>query len=45
MGQAHDKEAARAAGFDEHLTKPVDPAVLEALLHRALATPAEVTVT
>lgn len=44
-GQAHDKEAARAAGFDEHLTKPVDPAVLEALLHRALATPAEVAVT
>lgn len=37
-GQAQDKEAARAAGFDEHLTKPVDPAVLEALLLRALAT-------
>jgi PAS domain S-box-containing protein len=36
-GQAQDKEAARAAGFDEHLTKPVDPAVLEALLLRALA--------
>ncbi len=36
-GQAQDKEAARAAGFDEHLTKPIDPAVLEALLWRALA--------
>ena len=35
-GQTQDKEAARAAGFDEHLTKPVDPAVLEALLRRAL---------
>jgi CheY-like chemotaxis protein/two-component sensor histidine kinase len=36
-GQAHDKEAARIAGFDDHLTKPVDPAILEALLHRALS--------
>jgi CheY-like chemotaxis protein len=36
-GQAQDKEAARAAGFDEHLTKPVDPAVLEALLARAFS--------
>jgi CheY-like chemotaxis protein len=24
-GQAEDKEKARAAGFDKHLTKPVDP--------------------
>jgi PAS domain S-box-containing protein len=35
-GQAHDKEAARAAGFDEHLTKPIDPTILAALLHRSL---------
>jgi CheY-like chemotaxis protein len=31
-GQERDKQRARAAGFDHHLTKPVDPAVLEALL-------------
>lgn len=35
-GQDQDKQAAKAAGFDEHLTKPVDPdqveRVLEALL-------------
>jgi CheY-like chemotaxis protein len=42
-GQAQDKEAARAAGFDEHLTKPVDPAVLEALLLRALASVSEIS--
>jgi PAS domain S-box-containing protein len=36
-GQAHDKEAARAAGFDEHLTKPIDPTILEAMLSRALS--------
>jgi CheY-like chemotaxis protein len=31
-GQESDKEKAYAAGFDEHLRKPVDPAaVLEAL--------------
>lgn len=28
-GQAEDKQKAAAAGFDEHLTKPVDPATLE----------------
>jgi PAS domain S-box-containing protein len=37
-GQAQDKQAARAAGFDEHLTKPVDPdavaRVLDELLNR-----------
>jgi len=27
-GQEQDKEAARAAGFDAHLTKPADPATL-----------------
>jgi len=31
-GQHHDKQAAKAAGFDEHLTKPVDPAAVEAAL-------------
>ena len=31
-GQADDKEAARAAGFDGHLTKPVDPDQVELLL-------------
>jgi CheY-like chemotaxis protein len=30
-GQADDKRRAMAAGFDHHLTKPVDPAQLEAL--------------
>jgi PAS domain S-box-containing protein len=31
-GQSHDKRRAREAGFDAHLTKPVDPAALEQLL-------------
>ena len=31
-GQEEDKSAARAAGFDHHLTKPMDPGRLEALL-------------
>ena len=31
-GQDEDKLAARQAGFDHHLTKPVDPATLESLL-------------
>ncbi len=31
-GQAEDKEKARAAGFDRHLTKPVDPDRLHELL-------------
>ena len=31
-GQATDVEAARAAGFDRHFTKPVDPATLERVL-------------
>jgi len=34
-GQADDKERALAAGFDQHLTKPIDPAQLEALLRDA----------
>jgi CheY-like chemotaxis protein len=31
-GQDGDKARARAAGFDHHLTKPVDPSKLEALI-------------
>ncbi|MGH7519939.1 MAG: ATP-binding protein [Gemmatimonadales bacterium] len=31
-GQAQDKQRALDAGFDAHLTKPVDPAVLERML-------------
>jgi len=31
-GQTEDKERAHAAGFDRHLTKPVDPDRVEALL-------------
>jgi PAS domain S-box-containing protein len=37
-GQQEDKQRARAAGFDEHLTKPVDPTELERLLMRLLST-------
>jgi PAS domain S-box-containing protein len=33
-GQADDKRRAREAGFDEHLTKPIDPAALLTLLDR-----------
>ena len=35
-GQEQDKQAARAAGFDEHLTKPVDPDSVEGVLDRLL---------
>jgi DNA-binding response OmpR family regulator len=31
-GQDKDRSLAQAAGFDEHMTKPVDPDVLSALL-------------
>jgi CheY-like chemotaxis protein len=31
-GQEHDRRRARDAGFDHHLTKPIDPAALEALV-------------
>jgi CheY-like chemotaxis protein len=32
LGQNSDRANARAAGFDHHLTKPVDPQVLQLLL-------------
>jgi PAS domain S-box-containing protein len=35
-GQEQDKQAAKAAGFDEHLTKPVDPEDVERILDRLL---------
>jgi PAS domain S-box-containing protein len=31
-GQREDKQRARNAGFDEHLTKPVDPSLISALI-------------
>ena len=31
-GREEDRQRAREAGFDEHLTKPADPAVLQALI-------------
>jgi CheY-like chemotaxis protein len=34
-GQEQDKRRALAAGFDHHLTKPIDPSRLEALLQSA----------
>jgi len=34
-GQDDDRARSRAAGFDEHLTKPVDPEVLLEVIHRA----------
>jgi len=39
-GQEADKQAALAAGFDDHLTKPVDPDTVEALLAKRLDEPA-----
>ncbi len=38
-GQEQDKRRALAAGFDRHLTKPIDPNGLEALLQGAGARP------
>jgi|GEM_PF-1659384 PAS domain S-box-containing protein len=35
-GQEQDKQAAKAAGFDEHLTKPVDPDAVERVLDELL---------
>jgi signal transduction histidine kinase/CheY-like chemotaxis protein len=37
-GQVDDKEQARASGFDQHLTKPVDPDQVERLLADFLKT-------
>ena len=34
-GQEEDKRRALAAGFDRHLTKPIDPDALESVLQRA----------
>ena len=33
-GQEEDRHRTRAAGFDHHFTKPLDPAELQALLAR-----------
>lgn len=41
-GQDEDKRKAQAVGFDHHLTKPVDPDVIEALLSSFLGAPAPV---
>jgi PAS domain S-box-containing protein len=40
-GQDEDKEAARAAGFDHHLTKPVDPDTIGKALAELLGRDAE----
>jgi CheY-like chemotaxis protein len=34
-GQDGDRRRSREAGFDAHLTKPIDPGVLDALLTNA----------
>lgn len=39
-GQEEDKRRALEAGFDLHLTKPVDPATLESVLTKPGAAPA-----
>ena len=40
-GQREDKERSREAGFDQHLTKPVDPDQLERLLQDFASAPAD----
>jgi CheY-like chemotaxis protein len=40
-GQAGDKERAKAAGFDHHLTKPVDLDEVEQLLQDFRVVPGE----
>ena len=42
-GQDEDKQAARASGFDDHLTKPVDPDAVGSVLARILEEDAEAT--
>jgi CheY-like chemotaxis protein len=37
FGQAEDRARTAAAGFDHHLTKPVDPKVLQSLMQTARA--------
>jgi PAS domain S-box-containing protein len=39
FGQEEDRQRALAAGFDQHLTKPVDPVALRALLARVGSPP------
>jgi CheY-like chemotaxis protein len=39
-GTQDDRRRALAAGFDEHLAKPVEPEELDALLQRSPAAPA-----
>lgn len=36
-GQEHDRERSASAGFDQHLTKPVDPEVMLRLVREATA--------
>jgi CheY-like chemotaxis protein len=36
-GKDEDRERSRAAGFDHHLVKPVDPVALKTLLQQATA--------
>jgi PAS domain S-box-containing protein len=40
-GQAEDRARTAAAGFDHHLTKPVDPGELQSLMEGARARPGE----
>ncbi|HEY3448144.1 MAG TPA: transporter substrate-binding protein [Myxococcales bacterium] len=43
-GREEDRLRARAAGFEEHLTKPVEPSALQRALERSRAPPAAVQV-
>ena len=42
-GQENDRQKAIDAGFDRHLTKPIDPDALESLIGKRLATGRGVT--